>query len=133
VTNGEPFVVRTKVPRLCLLPRGSAVDYPNELLASPEVERVLSRLSETFDVVIIDTPPAAVVADALSLARQADGVILVVRRGRVKRALVLKTLGQLRQMGARVLGVALNDVPRGKDAASHYYDESARTDQRATT
>lgn len=129
----EPFVLRTRVPRLCLLPRGSAVDYPNELLASPQVEKVLSRLATMFDVVIIDTPPAAVVADALSLARQADGVILVVRRGRVNRALVTKTLAQLRTMGARILGVALNDVPRGKDAASHYYDETARTDQRAQT
>lgn len=123
-----PEVHRTKVPRLCLLPRGARVDYPNELLSSPELERVLARLSETFDVVIIDTPPAAVVADALALARQADGVILVVRRGRVSRTLVLKTLGQLRQMGARVLGVALNDVPRNRGAASHYYDEAARVE-----
>ncbi len=132
ITDAQPFVLRTAVPRLFLLPRGQAVDYPNELLCSSELERLLNRMAETFDVVIIDTPPAAIVADALSLALLVDGVVLVVRRGRVARSLVVKTLAQLRQMGARVFGVALNDVPRTKQSSSYYYDEQARTDQRAT-
>ena len=131
ITDAQPFVVRTRVPRLFLLPRGLPVDYPNELLCSPELERLLARMGETFDIVIIDTPPAAVVADALSLARQVDGVILVIRRGRVARNLAVKTLGALRQMGARVYGIALNDVPRTRSSGSYYYDETARTDQRA--
>ena len=123
--------MRTRVPGLCLLPRGARVDYPNELLSSPALERLLANLSGVFDIVIIDTPPAAVVADAMALARQADGVILVVRRGRVSRVLAAQTLARLRQMGARILGIALNDVPPSKESVSHYYDESPRADRRA--
>ncbi len=129
--DAEPWVMRTRVPGLCLLPRGARVDYPNELLSSPALERLLANLSGVFDIVIIDTPPAAVVADAMALARQADGVILVVRRGRVSRVLAAQTLARLRQMGARILGIALNDVPPSKESVSHYYDESPRADRRA--
>lgn len=128
----QRFVVRTHIDRLHLLPRGAPVEYPNEFLSSPEVNRLLTRLCEGYRVVVIDTPPAALISDALVLARDADGVVMVVRRGRVARDLALKTLGQLRQVGARVLGVALNDVPRGKDTVvhgSHYYDDRASTGQ----
>lgn len=131
VPGGDPrdHIVATNVPRLHLLPRGSAVDYPNELLASNEVERLLAQLGETYQIIIVDTPPAALVSDALSLARAADGVIMVVRRGRVSRSLAAKTMARFRQMGARVLGVALNDMPQGDEhggRGARYYNDEAR-------
>ena len=124
--NPFRFVFRTEIPRLHLLRGGKSVEFPNEMLSSPEFERLLAKLCSGYQVVIIDTPPAGLVSDALPLARQADGVIMVVRRGRVPRDLAVKTMGQLRQLGARVLGVALNDVPRGKDYGSGYYDDRRR-------
>ena len=127
----ERFVRRTRVPRLFLLARGGRVEFPNEFLAAPEVERVLVRLHQHYQVIILDTPPAAVVSDALALAKEADGVILIVRRGRATRSLVIKTLGQLHQVGARLLGVALNDVPIDKRSATYgskYYDDTPRND-----
>lgn len=122
-------VVRTPIPRLSLLRCGGKVEYPNEFLASSEVSRLLDRLALAYDVVLLDTPPAAIVADALALAKLVDGIVLVVRRGRVPRALALKTIGQLQQAGAQVLGVVVNDVPRDVDSAgyrSRYYDDSSR-------
>lgn len=133
VDADEPlrFVRRTNVPRLFLLARGGRVEYPNEFLAAPELERLLVRLHESYQVIIIDTPPAAVVSDALALAKEADGVVMVIRRGRTTRTLASKTLGQLQQVGARLFGIALNDVPIDKSSAAYgskYYDETARND-----
>ncbi|GDX81682.1 chain-length determining protein [Deltaproteobacteria bacterium] len=134
VDSDEParYVQRTKVPSLHLLSRGAPVEYPNEMLASKELERLLERLGEFYQVIVIDTPPAAVVSDALSLARNADGVIMVIRSGKVSRALATKTLDSLRQVGARILGVALNDVPMESDVTygSRYYDEKPRTEEK---
>jgi len=125
----------TVVAHLDLLPRGAAVDYPNELLASPELERLLSRLRATYSVIVIDTPPAAVVSDALALARGADGVIVVVRSGKISPALVNKTAERLEQVGANILGVVLNDVAMENQPGygSRYYDEAPRSDRPAST
>jgi capsular exopolysaccharide synthesis family protein len=131
----ERFVRRTRVPRLHLLPRGARVEYPNELLSAPELERLLLRLRAAYPIIILDTPPAAVVSDALALAREADGVIMVVRRGKANRELVLKTLDQLRQVGSRILGVVLNDVPMEQEPSygSRYYDDTPRADGTSTS
>jgi capsular exopolysaccharide synthesis family protein len=123
----EQFISRSSLPRLHVLRCGTRVEYPNELLASDELERALAVLSEAYDVVILDTPPAALVVDALELGRRADGVILVARRGVVPRELVGRTIQQLRQLGSHVMGIVLNDVPRTNlGYGSRYYDERAR-------
>jgi polysaccharide biosynthesis transport protein len=119
----------TPIPRLDLLRCGSRVEYPNEFVSSPELVRVMAELSQRYDVIVIDTPPVGLVSDALSLAANADGLVLVVRRGRVPRGVVNTVLTQLRQAGVRVLGTLLNDVPRRPGDAgygSHYYNDQAR-------
>lgn len=125
-------VRETDVPDLFLLPAGADVENPNELLSGEGPKAVLGALSGVFGLIVIDSPPAGVVADALAVARHVDGVVMVVRRGYADRGLANKTLSRLHQVGARVLGVALNDVPLDKSAASYgasYYDESARRDK----
>lgn len=105
-------MLRTPIPRLDLMRCGERVEYPNEFVSAPELERVLDRLSDLYDVLIIDTPPAGLVADATAIARVCEGVILVARAGKAPGRLVDQTLEQLTQQGANVLGVLLNDVPR---------------------
>ena len=69
--------------------------------------------------------PAAQVADALVLARPMKGVLMVVRHGKVDRTLAGTTLEHIRQAGASVVGVVLNDVPRDDEQVrpgSSYFD-----------
>lgn len=122
------FVHKTEIPRLHLLRGGSQVEFPNELLASAEFDRLMGRLRESYQVVIIDTAPVGLVSDALGLARQSDGVVVVVRRGMVPTVLARKTLAQLKQFEVTVLGVALNDVAPSKEYGRGYYDDRRRTD-----
>ncbi len=110
------YVQPTRVPNLFLLPAGRMADNPGEAMASAELEQVFEKLAETYKVVIVDTPPLAAVADATAPAIAADGVLVVVRRGKVSGDLALGTIRRLRQVGARVLGVVLNDVPPGRNA-----------------
>lgn len=119
------YLSTTDVPNLALMTRGTAVDYPNELLGSPDLGSLLARLRAAYDVVILDTPPASVVNDAHTLAPLVEGVILVVRQGRVPRRQVLDVVQRLKLMGGNVLGVVLNDVPPTR-TSSKYYDDSTR-------
>lgn len=123
-------MLKTPIPRLDLMRCGERVDYPNEFVSAPELERVLDRLSDLYDVLIIDTPPAGLVADAVALARVCEGVLLVARAGKAPGRLVNQTLTQLQQQGANVLGILLNDVPRRPGDPGYgnkYYSDRPRT------
>lgn len=111
---------------LTIIPSGTPPPNPTELLASRRMNQVLQQLSEEYDVVIVDGPPF-LVSDAWVLASKVDGVLVVVRPGYTPRQAARVMAEQLRRVNARVLGVTLNRVRRGRDyymsnyAMSNYY------------
>ena len=80
-----------------------------------------------FDLVILDVPPSLVVTDANVLANRADGVLLVIRPSISKRAEITRTVEQLSQVKANIIGIVINGVnvksSRYK-SYSHYYRKS---------
>lgn len=111
----------TAVSDLMTVPSGALPPNPSELLGSKRMQEFLARLKETNDVVVVDTPPLLPVTDALVLAPQADGVILVVEHGRTHLRAAQQALAQLHQAGARVLGVVINMAPTGRHGYGYYY------------
>ena len=111
----------TEVPGVFLLPAGSSVERPNELLATVPREDLLARLLAEFDMVILDTPPASFLSDSLLLAPLVDGVVMVVRDGAVSRRLVLDTVDRLKQVEAPMAGVIVNAVQTGPGSARYNY------------
>lgn len=100
----------TEIAGLQILPAGPGDAHPNELLAGVSMSEALERFSDHYDLVVIDTPPSAMLADAAMLSQHVDGVILVVRDQTVSRAVVRDVLARLQQVGAPMLGVILNAV-----------------------
>ena len=80
----------------------------------------MDQVAEVFDYVIIDTPPAGTVADALAIGKVADGNIVVVRSGYTKKALVKDTLDSLKITNKPLLGIVLNRVDISRNS-SYYY------------
>ncbi len=80
-------------------------------------EALLVALAEAWSVVIVDGPRATGNAETLAVARAVDGVVLVVRHGRVSRGAAAGAIGRLTRAGARVAGVVLNDVDADADDA----------------
>jgi Mrp family chromosome partitioning ATPase len=82
---------------------------------------LLDELPAEIEFVIVDTPPALLVAGMAELAQSVDGVIVVVRHGYVHRRR-LRALGrQARSWRARVIGAVLNDSPRPDGVGTYYY------------
>src|SRR5690606_25005113 len=77
---------------------------------------LLQKLSETFDRIIIDSPPLMSVTDARILAAEADATVLVMRMNRSMRELGIMALDSLDAIGARVVGAVANDVPASQSA-----------------
>jgi Mrp family chromosome partitioning ATPase len=84
---------------------------------------LLENLSSIYDLVIVDTPPTAVVADAIPLMTQVSGVLLVSQVGRGSRDAAAHLHEQLQRLGAPTLGVVANRVKsrRGQDYYGYGY------------
>jgi hypothetical protein len=76
------------------------------------MRKVLAEMCEWADMVVLDSPPALAVADAVVLSAIADGTLLVVRSGGTRRSLGQRMKEQLDRVGARLLGVVVNATPR---------------------
>jgi tyrosine-protein kinase Etk/Wzc len=123
-TAAADAVHATTVPGLSVLASGTLPPNPSELLGGLRMRNALATLGETFDMILIDSPPLMAAADAAILGTMVDGVLLVVRSGHTERAAAQLAVQQLLQVGAPVLGAVLNDpeanVP--KYGGYYYYD-----------
>ncbi|MBV9486100.1 MAG: polysaccharide biosynthesis tyrosine autokinase [Frankiaceae bacterium] len=108
-------------PRLSVLATGPLPPNPSEILGSQLFGQLLKDVSRRADITVIDAPPVLPVDDALSLAAQVDGVILVVRAGTTMRHSAAEAVRRLETVGANVLGYVLNAVPRS-DLRGMYAD-----------
>ena len=98
---------------LHVLPAGTPMGDPSEILGSPRWHELLRSLTGRYDAVVIDGPAVLATADAAPLAAAADAAVLVVRGHRTERPVVRQALGRLRAVHARVIGVVLNGVDPG--------------------
>ncbi len=118
-------VVQKGTENLCLIPAGSQVSKPSELLLSEKMKYLLNLLTPIFDWIIIDSPPALPVHDAIDLAGLADGVLLVLRAGATHVTAAEKAAAEFKSKN--LLGVVLNQVKKG-DSYGGEYDYSHRTE-----
>ena len=116
-TQLEPHVL---MPGLSVITAGSTPPNPSELLNSRTFRNLVEKLTEQADIVIFDSPPVLVAADAPILASQMDGTILVVETGETKKAAARETSRLLQQARANVLGIAFNKM-RARDGGYYYY------------
>jgi capsular exopolysaccharide synthesis family protein len=100
------------VPGLDLLASGALPPNPSELLDSTRVGAVFKALADSYDMVLLDTPPLLDVTDALIVGRCADAVAVVARVGRVDRSQLVRALDHLAQANLPVMGIVAHDVER---------------------
>jgi capsular exopolysaccharide synthesis family protein len=98
----------TNVPNLSVITAGMIPPNPSELLASKHTAGVVRYLQNAFELVVFDTPPTALVTDALTLASTATATVIVVEPGKSNARAVGYAIESLRSVGANVLGVVLN-------------------------
>ena len=78
---------RTDVERLSLLPGGAVPPNPSELMSSERMSAMLEEVRQRYDdrLIVIDSPPPGMAAETSYLARQVDGILLVVEYGKTPR------------------------------------------------
>ena len=131
----------TGIPNLFLVPAGPRAPNHAELIGSERMFTGMLLMREYFTYVVIDSPPVLELSDALSASPHADGVILVTRGGKTPRKTVQRAADSLIQVGAKLFGVLVNDVPIDKTSygyrgysASHfdrYHHSNSDSSQRS--
>jgi succinoglycan biosynthesis transport protein ExoP len=103
----------------------SSID-PYELLASPKVAKQIDNISEGYDNVVIDTPPVLAFPDALLWAKMAGAVILTGFADQTTAPDLKETKERLAEIGVRILGTVLSNVPVGQSYYRYGYDYYAQ-------
>ena len=95
---------------LSVLPAGTIPPNPQELLGRKDFSILLRSLSASFDVILIDTPPASECADAQTVAVRAGGALMVARQIHSSVTQMAQFTHSLREFGVNLVGSVLNDV-----------------------
>jgi len=108
------------IPEITFIPGGTVGENSSELLAGQRLKELIATLSPHFDWILIDSPPVLAFADAIDIARNADGVLLVARGGSTP-----YDVAQRAQAGfsnSRILGFVLNAVREIPRNSAYYYN-----------
>jgi capsular exopolysaccharide synthesis family protein len=109
--------------KLDLLPAGQIPPNPSELLGSVAMADLLERLSASYDMVLLDSPPLLPVTDAVVLSRLAGGALVVVGADRIHRPQLQQSLESLETAGAHLFGIVMNKIAR-REASAYGYGSS---------
>lgn len=114
---------------LSVLTAGRPDPDPMSVLASDRMRRILTDAAKSFEWVIVDTPPVALLSDAHLLARLVDTVVLVVKAGSTQHPAMVRAIEAIGR--DRILGVVLNCVQDTYHERYGYYGYAVRTDNSA--
>jgi polysaccharide biosynthesis transport protein len=106
---------------LDVLTSGPIPPNPLVLLESVKMTNLMQSWHETYDYVLIDTPPIVGIADAQSLATKVDTVVVVAAMHRSTRSAIARTLEILASRHANIAGILVNMVAR-RDSNEYYTD-----------
>lgn len=115
------FVQSLNGEKLDVLTSGPIPPNPSELLGSKRMQLLLENMKEDYDMIIFDSPPAGVVADAAVLSTIVDGTILVCAVGKTEIGAIKATKVSLDKVNANIIGVVMNKVPIKKGQYYSYY------------
>lgn len=114
LTHALDSIQPTAVSGLSVFPGGPAVGKTLQLFDSPALPLLVQKLRRQFDVILFDTPALMESADARLLAKQTDGVILVVRPDHTTKAEAMAARQRLSSFGLPITGVIMNHCPSKK-------------------
>lgn len=108
-------IYATEIEGLQIVPSGAVPSNPAEILHKQEFTNMLQTVKEHYDYIVLDSPPALTVADAYIVAPQCDASLLVLRAGKSNRNTSYEACQSLISVGARIVGVVVNDVVSRQD------------------
>lgn len=122
LSSGDKVLQKTALhPKLFAITSGDIPPNPSELLGSEQMRITIEVLSQSFDYILLDLPPVNEVSDALVASRLADGMLMIVRRGKATRGSLDAAMRQLQYAEAKVLGFVMTNAESGGKRKNYGY------------
>jgi exopolysaccharide/PEP-CTERM locus tyrosine autokinase len=125
LTNGESLtnlLRSTEVDNLTILPGGRTPHNPSELLSSERMAALIQEVTDRYPdrLIILDSPPPKLTAESGVLARQVDGILLVVKYGSTPRTMVKEIVDNIGK--DKIIGSIINsfNIRSSRYYARHY-------------
>ena len=103
-------IQKTDVDSLDILTCGEIQGRPSQLLESAEMKSILEEAAKEYELVVIDTPPVSACADAATLGKYSDGVVLVTRPSFTNKEMLQRAVSELTRDRITILGVVVNGM-----------------------
>ena len=118
----EDAICVTDEPDFYMLFAGPVPPNPSELLGNENFKSMIKECRDTFDMIIIDTPPLGSVIDTAVVSKLCDGAVIVIECGAVSYRFARRVKEQLEVAGCKILGCILSKVNlTGKGQYGRYY------------
>ena len=122
----DEVVYQTDLPNAYILPAGRDVLNSMQLLATPRYGAMIQALKKEFDIILVDTPPAGLIVDAMEIAKYCDGAVLVVEYNKGRSREIAEIAADIARTGCPVLGAVMNGVNLKSFCNRKYYYRSER-------
>jgi capsular exopolysaccharide synthesis family protein len=104
------YVTKDVLSKLDVMTAGSRISNATEYLTHPQFKKLVMKLRDDYDRIILDTPPLAAVSDALTIVPLTDAVIYVVKFNSIKKRSAAFNIKRLRDANRPILGAIINDI-----------------------
>jgi capsular exopolysaccharide synthesis family protein len=121
LTLDEAILRGVHVPTLDILPAGPRPPLPSEILGSTAFDDMLAELKSRYDLVLLDSPPALLLTDAVSIASKTDATVWVSRAGVVTRPQLARAAQLIERNGMPVIGFIMNHMDKTLDPYGYGY------------
>lgn len=118
----KDVIIKSERTGLHILPALPNTQFAQELITSNRMKELMSELRDTYDMIVVDSPPVMAVADSIALSPLVDAVLFMVRWGTTPRQLVLNSIKQLQSCNVPLAGVVMTRVDMAKQQAYGYGD-----------
>ena len=117
----EETIKTTSVPNLHFLPSGRLPRTSLGVLDPKRISELVHSLKTKYDLIIFDTPPLVGISDSSVIAKEMDGVLLVVQYRKYPRDMIIRAKQMLDTLGVPQVGVVLNNINVMRDDYYYYY------------
>ncbi|MDX2099578.1 MAG: polysaccharide biosynthesis tyrosine autokinase [Leptolyngbyaceae cyanobacterium bins.59] len=127
----QEAIQSTNIENLAFLSSGTPTQRPSVILETAGMKSLLEKAAYLFDLVIIDTPPIDISADAIVLGRYSDGMLMVVRPGISSRSRLTQAMQELTKNEVSLVGFVANGtrhaLPLSNSKSSQSYKSNSRS------
>jgi len=120
------YVQKTEIENLQVMTAGNIPPNPSELLVAPQMQFLLEKLKEKYDLIIIDGTPCELVTDSVILARMTDSTLIVTAYKETKKDNLEKVIKSIKNVGGNIAGVVMNKMPVSSKNKQYYYEEEIK-------